>query len=190
MFVKNGVDVSVQIYPLTDTSALDLQFSKGHRIDSFLNSCARVLSGEDLAEEQMKGVQIFRVGLEDAEEFVRQSVDGYQDLCRAETVPQTIARSAILRDDTTDYVATVDGKVAASAGMALIEISLAGVAHMAFDSTLPAIRGRGIQAALLNARFADAGEAGFDLACALARPGNGGYRNLERVGSSLAYTTA
>ena len=71
-----------------------------------------------------------------------------------------------------------------------IETTKGGVAHFYIDSTMPEYRGRGIQAALLRARLADARKAGFDLASVAARPGDGSCRNIERARFSLAYTTA
>jgi GNAT superfamily N-acetyltransferase len=71
-----------------------------------------------------------------------------------------------------------------------IETTKGGVAHFYIDSTMPEYRGRGIQAALLRARLADARKAGFDLASVAPQPGDGSCRSVERAGFSLAYTTA
>jgi GNAT superfamily N-acetyltransferase len=85
-------------------------------------------------------------------------------------------------------LARVDGKIAGSAGLSLIETPFGGVAHLYIDSTLPEYRGRGVQAALIRARLAAAHRAGYDLASLSARPTNASSRNAEKSGFTLAYT--
>jgi GNAT superfamily N-acetyltransferase len=140
--------------------------------------------------KEVKGDEIIisRVSAEKFHEFPAWSAAGFRDGGRAELLLETLARTAVLRADTSLYIATVAGRVAGSACMALIETTRGGVAHLYIDSTLPEYRGRGIQAALLGARLAAARKAGFDLASISARPGNGSCRNIERSGFSLAYT--
>lgn len=187
-FMKNGVNTEINLCPMADLSVLQVLTSRGYTVESFINSYVRELTDEDLKEIKVKGVDISCVPDEKPQEFVSWSVDGYKDGGRTESLLETLARVAVLRADTSLYVATVDGRAVASAGMALIETSKGGVAHLYIDSTLPEFRGRGIQAALLKARLADARKAGYDLASVQARPGNGSCRNIERVGFSLAYT--
>jgi GNAT superfamily N-acetyltransferase len=121
-------------------------------------------------------------------EFPRICLAGFRDNGRPEFLLKTLARIAVSRADTLLYLATVDGKIVGSAGLALIETSKGKVAHLYIDSTLPEYRGRGIQAALIRARVSDAWKAGFDLASAGTRPANVSSRNVERAGFSLAYT--
>lgn len=188
LFTKNGVDTEINICPLADPSALPVLAARGYIVNNFMSIYVRVLTDDDLKEEKVEGIVISRVPADRVHEFPSWSLAGYRDGGRAELLLETLARVAVLRSDTSLYIATVDGKVAGSAGMALIETSKGGVAHVYIDSTLPEYRGRGIQAALLRARLADARKAGYDLASAWARPGNGSCRNIERAGFGLAYT--
>lgn len=190
LFMKNGINTEINLCPLADPSAFQVLASRGYSVDNFINSYVRVLTDEDLKEVKVEGITISRVPAERAQEFPSWSLAGYRDGGRAELLLETLARIAVMRADTSLYIATVGGKVAGSAGMALIETTKGGVAHVYIDSTLPEYRGRGIQAALLRARLADARKAGFDLASVEARPGNGSCRNIERAGFSLAYTKA
>lgn len=190
LLTKNGLDTEIRLCPLADPSALHVLASRGYSITSFINSYARVLTDKDLEEVNIEGVTISCVPAERAQEFPSWSVAGYRDGGRAELLLDTIARIAVLRADTSLYVATVDGKVAGSAAMALIETSGGKVAYLYIDSTLPEHRGRGVQAALLKARLKDARKAGYSLASVDARPENGSCRNIERAGFSLAYTKA
>ena len=189
LFKKNGVaEMGINMWPLADPSALQALTSCGFFVENFINSYARHLTDEDLKGVELEGVEIICVSAERVSEFPRWSVGGYKDGGRLELLLDTLARIAVLREDTSIYFAIVDGKVAASAGMALIDTSKGGVAHLYIDSTLPEYRGRGLQVALLKTRLADARKAGFELASVQARPGNGSCRNIERAGFSLAYT--
>ncbi|PVH87987.1 hypothetical protein DL98DRAFT_525264 [Cadophora sp. DSE1049] len=189
LFERNDVvEMGINLCPLADPSALQALASRGYIVENFINSYARHLTDEDLKEVEVKGVEIICVPNERASEFPKWSVEGYKDGGRLELLLDTLAQAAVLREDTSIYFAIIDGRVGASAGMALIETSKGGVAHLYIDSTLPGYRGRGIQVALLKRRLVDARKAGFDLASVQARPGNGSCRNIERAGFSLAYT--
>ena len=65
-----------------------------------------------------------------------------------------------------------------------------GLGYLANAATLPAMRGRGCQTALLARRIADAAAAGCDTIASLAEFGSGSQRNLERAGLRVAYTQA
>lgn len=188
LFAQYGLDTAIHLCPLADPSALQVLAWRGYSVDGFLNYYVRALTDGDLKEVKEDGIIISRVSAEKVHEFPTWLVAGFRDGGRAELLLETLARTAVLRADTSLYIATVDGKVAASTCMALIDTTRGGVAHLYIDSTLPEYRGRGIQAALLGVRLADARKEGFDLASVGARPGNGSCRNIERSGFSLAYT--
>jgi len=188
LFTKSGIDTGISLCPLADPSALELLASRGYRVTGLLNNHVRVLTDEDLEEVKVEGVEISRLPAERAQEFPDWSVAGFRDDGKTELLLDTLAKTAVLRADTSLYIASLDGKVAGTATLALIETSRGGVAHLCIDSTLPEFRGRGIQTALLKARLADARKAGYEIASVGARPGNGSCRNIERAGFSLAYT--
>ena len=64
------------------------------------------------------------------------------------------------------------------------------LAYLANASTLPELRNRGVQTALIAARIADARAAGCDTVCAGAAFGSQSQRNLQRAGLQVAYTKA
>jgi N-acetylglutamate synthase-like GNAT family acetyltransferase len=84
------------------------------------------------------------------------------------------------------YLALVDGTPAGSAALTLDD----GIGYLANAATLPAMRGRGCQTALLARRIADSAEAGCDTVASLAEFGSGSQRNLERAGLRVAFTQA
>jgi GNAT superfamily N-acetyltransferase len=84
------------------------------------------------------------------------------------------------------YLGRIDGKPAAS-GILYVRDK---VGYCADAATVPAFRGRGLQAALLRRRIADAGVAGVDFICSGASYLSGSHRNMERVGMRVQFTRA
>lgn len=188
LFAKHGLNTEIHLCPLTDLSALSVLTTRGYVVDGFLNAYVRVLTDEDLNPRATEGVTVSRMASSEADNFPALSKAGYLDGGRAPLLLETFARIAVMREDTTLYAATIDGKVAGTAAMAIIETKRGFVAHMYVDSTLPEYRGRGVQLALLRARLADAKKRGVEVASVAARPSSGSCRNIERVEFSLAYT--
>ncbi len=67
-------------------------------------------------------------------------------------------------------------------------VSMMGVALLAGASTIPEMRRRGLQAALLEARKRYAFEHGYQLAMMVTESGSQSQRNAERKGFRIAYT--
>ena len=82
------------------------------------------------------------------------------------------------------YVAIVDGMAAGGAIMHVRD----DVAALAGGATLPALRGRGCQRALLMHRLMEAADLGCDLAVSTCSVGGTSQSNMERCGLSTAYT--
>lgn len=62
-----------------------------------------------------------------------------------------------------------------------------GLAQLCGAATLPPFRRRGIQAALLRVRLAEARQAGCDLAVVTTQPGSKSQANAMRQGFSVLY---
>jgi ribosomal protein S18 acetylase RimI-like enzyme len=84
------------------------------------------------------------------------------------------------------YLARIDGTVAGGASLRIDD----GVAQLCGASTLPALRRRGVQTALLRARLADAARTGCDVATMTTAPGSKSQHNARRQGFELLYTRA
>jgi len=91
------------------------------------------------------------------------------------TVPQSL-----------NFLARVDG-VPAGGGMGSI-MPQAGIAALFGSATIPELRGRGVQTALINRRLWEAAQAGAEYAVVSTLPGSGSQRNMERRGFRVAYT--
>lgn len=77
------------------------------------------------------------------------------------------------------FFATIDGQRVGGGMMGVVD----GVALLHAAGTLPAFRGRGVQAELLRARIAEAHAQGCGLCCAQADPNNfASLRNMQRAG--------
>jgi GNAT superfamily N-acetyltransferase len=88
------------------------------------------------------------------------------------------------RERSVCFLAEVDGKPGAAGVLSLHE----GVALFAGSATVPELRHRGLQTALLHERMRYAFDHGCDLAMMGALPGSESQRNAERKGFRIAYT--
>lgn len=84
------------------------------------------------------------------------------------------------------YVARM-GEVPAGAALLRVE---EGLGLLAGAATVPALRRRGVQRALIARRVADAAAAGCELVSALTGFASQSHRNLEAAGLRVAYTKA
>jgi GNAT superfamily N-acetyltransferase len=88
------------------------------------------------------------------------------------------------RDNTVCFLAEADGQPGAAGALCLHE----GVALFAGAATVPELRRRGLQSALLRERMRYAFNHNYDLAMMAALPGSNSQRNAERSGFHVAYT--
>ena len=84
------------------------------------------------------------------------------------------------------YLARLEGRTAGGGGLYLG----GGIGFLCGAATLAPFRRRGVQAALLRRRLADAGAAGCDLAVVTTAPGSRSQQNAQRQGFSLLYARA
>lgn len=88
------------------------------------------------------------------------------------------------REQSPCFLAEVDGKPGAAGVLCLHE----GVALFGGSATVPELRRRGLQTALLYERMRYAVDHGCDLAMIAVQPGSDSQRNAERKGFRIAYT--
>jgi GNAT superfamily N-acetyltransferase len=84
------------------------------------------------------------------------------------------------------YLASVGESPAGAAALAIDD----GIGYLANASTLPELRRRGVQTALIARRLSDAAAAGCELVSSGTDFGTPSQRNLERAGLQVAYTKA
>jgi GNAT superfamily N-acetyltransferase len=91
---------------------------------------------------------------------------------------------ASAREGSVCFLAEVDGQPGAAGSLCIHQ----GVALFAGAATIPDMRRRGLQAALLRERMRYAFGHGCDLAMMVAEAGSNSQRNAERQGFQVAYT--
>lgn len=124
------------------------------------------------------GIRVEEVGTEDAATFVQV----YEQVWGGGAVIRVLLGRARFRC----YLAFVDGE---PAGLGVLHVA-DGVGSMANALTIPALRGRGCQSALLGRRIRDAAAAGCDLLVSQCRPGSTSQSNQLRAGLRIAGSKA
>jgi GNAT superfamily N-acetyltransferase len=188
-----GAPVRVELAHLADPAVGALLTGRGYRLILFDNVLGLVLQGEP-ARVTPPGVEVWPSGEEEFTSwldiihvgFAHPDIHGVP--LHGELPREVIAGAA--RDFAAAggirYIALCDGVVAGGARLRMAE----GVAQLAGATTAPAHRRRGVQAALLSARLADARAAGCDIAVVTTLPGSKSQRNVQRQGFELLYARA
>jgi GNAT superfamily N-acetyltransferase len=139
-------------------------------------------------EPEDRGSSKIRVrvtGVEEAELWTNISVRGWthEHPELRESMLQLSAISSGLKDGVC-FLAEFDGEPGAAGVLFLHE----GVALFGGSTTLPELRKRGLQSALLEERMRYAFDHGCHLAMMVAEAGSNSQRNAERKGLRIAYT--
>jgi GNAT superfamily N-acetyltransferase len=131
------------------------------------------------------GIQVRTVGADEAELWGAVSARGWtHEHKELEGFMRQMGALCVAREQSPCFLAEVDGVPGAAGGLVLHE----GVALFAGAATVPELRRRGLQGALLAERMRYAAEAGCDLAMMVAEAGSESQRNAERKGFRVAYT--
>lgn len=184
-FAERGAEVFHEVSPLADPALLGQLHARGYRPIEFTSILFRPARLPDRPAETAAGVRVRRIAVEEADEWARVSAQGWSSEGEgiAEFI-QDFGRVSARAAGTECFLAEVDGQPAAAGALILAD----GVALLAGASTVPAMRRRGAQHALLQARLRFAAECGCPLAMMGAHPGSASQRNAEREGFRIAYT--
>jgi GNAT superfamily N-acetyltransferase len=132
------------------------------------------------------GVEVTEAAAADMQDFARIHLDGHDVPDDDRGPAEAAVRGWFGRPGWQLYLARLGGVPVATAALTIND----GLGYLANAATLPGMRGRGCQSALLARRIADAAAAGCDTVASLAEFGSGSQRNLERAGLRVAYTQA
>ncbi|KAL3442048.1 hypothetical protein BJX65DRAFT_287682 [Aspergillus insuetus] len=199
LYEKIGVPPEINLCPFAHPTALEVLTARGYKICAEMNVYAISLaeyktdsedgttangkrSGDNASE-----IAISHVSPEEHSTFINLSSAGFQSGNPESDLFHTLAATATIRPDTRLYFARIEGEIAGTAGMALLDTPLGRVAELYIDSTVPGFRGKGIQLALLKARLTEAKDSGCELAAVTTWPTGTSARNVERAGFRLAY---
>jgi GNAT superfamily N-acetyltransferase len=182
-FFDRGASVNLEISPFAGVAALDLLCARQYRPVELSNVLCRLTENVAAKPQGDISVRIIRSG--ESELWAQINTRGwtydYPDL--HDFLSQTSAISSN-RQHNLLFLAEIDGWPGAAGALGVHE----RVALFAGAATVPELRGRGLQTALLQARMRYAFEQGCDLAMMVAEPGTRSQRNAERAGFQIAYT--
>lgn len=185
VYRARGLELELDLCPYAQADSLSAVMQLGLHVNAYSNMywCALTSTPSTTASQ----VQVHSAS---GHEFIGASVSGFlaHPQPRSHELLTLLARCACDRDDTTLFRAELNGKLAGTAALALIPTHAGSVAMLYLASTLPELRGQGVQAALLSHRLAKASELGARIAIVTARPATSSARNAERAGLQLAYT--
>ncbi|MEJ0002799.1 MAG: GNAT family N-acetyltransferase [Pararobbsia sp.] len=208
-YAQRGLPVEIDLCPHADSSALNGLSVRGYAVRAFSHIYACKLADLGLpvaaacaasgdieirigAPHDIARTEAGRFGMTyfDVDQFEARSIAALADPLRARPrVPyEALAKVARARRDTLLFCASIEGEIAGTAALSLIDSPSGRVAQLYLASTLPAWRGRGVYGALLKARLAVARDEGYEVACLTIDSGEVSARCVERAGLRLAYT--
>jgi GNAT superfamily N-acetyltransferase len=182
-FISRGAVPVHEVSPLAGVATLDLLCARGYRpieISSVLRRSVTVPAGTSDDSVTVRVAAAREVDL-----WARLSAGGWAgEQVELQALIESFGKVAFTCDHSVNFIAELDGEPGAAGTLCLHE----GVALLGGASTVPAMRRRGLQAALLQARMRYAFEHGCDLAMMVTEAGSQSQRNAERQDFRIAYT--
>jgi GNAT superfamily N-acetyltransferase len=184
-YARRSAPTRLTVCPWADPSLFENLAIRGYRVVDFENILSRLLGASEPFASPASGVAVARVGPGEVRAWGRLVRAGFgmdADDPRSATMDSVFEGSA----HAALFVATVDGEPAGGAGLLLYD----GIATLFAAGTIPRLRRRGVQGALVAARLEHARQTGADLAIAITDPGSDSQRNLEeRFAFRVGYTS-
>lgn len=182
-FSTRGAETMHEVCPLAGPAVLDSLCERGYRPFEISNVLYRAVEPPVATHAANTAVRI--IGSNEAELWSDVSARGWTH--EHPEFEDFVRRSGVLlaaREQSPCFLAELDGIAGAAGALVLHE----GVALFGGAATVPEMRRRGLQTALLEARMRHALEQGCDLAMMVAQAGGNSQRNAERLGFRVAYT--
>lgn len=178
-FFDRSAHADHEVSPLAGVAVLDLLCSRNYRPIEISNVLYRPVEATEAADRSDVAVRV--VDREERRLWSDISARGWaQDRPGVIGFLLDMAEISFAREDTVHFIA----ETGAAAALFIHE----GVALFAGAATVPEVRRRGFQRALLQARMRYALDHGCDLAMMVAEAGSNSQRNAEREGFRIAYT--
>jgi GNAT superfamily N-acetyltransferase len=182
-FLDPGAQVDHEVSQFVGIAALSLLCARQYRPIEISNVIYRPTERPAAAEHGNIRVRV--TGPEDAQLWIATSTKGWThehpELLGFFLQTTTISSA---REQSPCFLAEFDGQPGAAGSLFIHN----GVALFAGAATIPEMRRRGLQAALLQERMRYAFDHGCDLAMMVAEAGSDFQRNAERKGFQIAYT--
>ena len=172
-----------EVCPLAGVPALELLCERGYRPIEISNVMYRAV--EKPALDHPANIHVRVVGQDEAQLWGNISARGWtHEHPELREFVQSMGVLCVARRDGPCFMAEIDGEPGAAGAMFIF----GGVALFAGAATVPELRCRGLQAALLQERMKYAFEHGCDLTMMVTEAGSNSQRNAERKGFRVAYT--
>ena len=191
-YAERGAPVTVELSSLADPGIATTLSQRGYQLVGFENMLGRRL---DVHTPQTRGAIAVRpCRTDEIDAWVDAVVNGLAHpdgvgVTAHEDFPRDVVDHAMRDTQTagaTAYLALCGATIAGGGSMRLT----AGIAQLNGAATVPSYRRRGVQAALLATRLADAAAAGCDVAVVTTAPGSTSQKNVQRSGFHLLYARA
>jgi GNAT superfamily N-acetyltransferase len=175
-FLDRGAPVLHEVSPLAGVAALDLLCARRYRPIEIGNVMYRPVE-KPAAEDRTGDIRVRVTGPEEAPLWATVNAKGWvhEHPELLDFFLQTTAISSA-REQSPCFLAELDGQPGATASLCIHN----AVALFAGAATIPEMRRRGLQAALLQERMRYAFDHGCDLAMMVAEAGSDSQRNAER----------
>jgi hypothetical protein len=182
-FLERGAVPQHELCPLAGVEAIGLLADRGYRPIEISNVMYQEIGRP--AKDPRRRIRVRVIDRGETALWTAISARGWApDAPELEHFMRDLGTITVEREQTWCFLAEVDGVPGAAGVLALRD----GVALFAGASTVPELRHRGLQAALLSARMRWAHEHHCDVAMMVAEAGGGSQRNAERSGFRVAYT--
>ena len=182
-FRRHGAPVLHEVSPFAGVEALSLLCERGYRPIELSNVVFQPVTQP--AEDESPNISVRVAGPAEARLWGDVSARGWShDHPEFAEFLAELGQMTAAREHTACFLAEFDGIPGAAGALCLHE----GVALFGGSATVPELRRRGLQSALLRERMRYAYNHGCDLAMMAAQPGSDSQRNAERAGFRIAYT--
>jgi len=182
-FHDRNAPVQHEVSPFAGVAALDLLCRRNYRPMEISNVLFQPILQP--TEEEDDRIRVRVISPDEAQMWTEINAKGWSHE-HPEMEPFLLGFSTIVaaREQSVNFLAEQDGTPGAVGSLSIHE----GVALFSGSTTIPEMRRRGLQSALLRARLRYAAEHGCDLASIVTMPGSDSQRNAERSGFFIAYT--
>jgi len=182
-FLERGAEVMHEVCPFAGTATLELLCARGYRPIEISNVMYRAV--DSVSDNLPDNIRVRVVDQREAQLWSDVSARGWShEHPEFEEFLREMGAVCVARDQSPCFLAEIDGRPGAAGALVLHD----GVALFGGAATIPELRRRGLQGALLQARMDYAREHGCDLSMMVAEAGSNSQRNAERKGFRVAYT--
>ncbi len=191
-----GEPVRIELSILSAPAVVAKLSERGYRLHGFENVLACPITGASQPASPEIAIEI--VGDDAFEEWFTIAIDSFANMDGSGSAADPVLpREELERlfreamgpqsvEGLTRYIARLYGEPAGEAALLIDE----GLALLSGSGTVPHLRGRGVQKALVARRLDDARREGCDLAVVVTAPGTRSQDNVMRRGFELLYTRA